>query len=223
METRAIKKKAEAPKRRGIEYEILIITLTTSAIPLLFFLVVTLILQSSTNILHNIPWIWSIAYGLIAVCIVSIIGYFTIRRITAPLKRLAEGIDLAGNGNLDHRIEIDTNDEFREIAEKFNKLTASLRGEIASLRETEERYSDLIDNLSAMIHQIDKDMRFISINRAELKLLGYSQEEMLKMRLTDLVPEEEKEKIVAHVERLKKRARARLIRYLLKRAGRRLL
>ncbi len=220
METREVKKKDSTPERKDLSYKILVTTLATSAIPLLFFLVAILILQFSTNIWQDSTWIWPIIYGLIAICIVSTIGYyFTARRIVAPLNKLMDSIDIIRKGNLDHHIDINTDDEFGEFAEKFNQLTTNLKGEIASLRETEERYSDLIDNVSAMIHQIDKDMRFINVNRAELKLLGYSQEEMLKMRLTDLVPEEEKEKIVAHVERLKKEGKSKVDTVFIKKSG----
>ncbi len=72
----------------------------------------------------------------------------------------------------------------------------------AELHTSEERYRDLVENSPEMIHSVNKDRFFIGVNKTELRILGYSLEEMLNMRLEDIVTEDHREKITKHVERV---------------------
>src|SRR3972149_826728 len=55
----------------------------------------------------------------------------------------------------------------------------------AELHTSEERYRDLVENSPEMIHSVNKERFFIGVNKTELRILGYSLEEMLNMRLED--------------------------------------
>src|SRR3990170_2422298 len=72
----------------------------------------------------------------------------------------------------------------------------------AELHTSEERYRDLVENSPEMIHSVNKDRFFIGVNKTELRILGYSLEEMLNMRLEDIVTEEYKDHVIMHIERV---------------------
>ncbi len=72
----------------------------------------------------------------------------------------------------------------------------------AQLQTSEERYRDLVENSPEMIHSVNRDRYFIGVNKTELSTLGYSLEEMLEMRLEDIVVEECKDQVVRHIERV---------------------
>ncbi|MFP4465965.1 MAG: SpoIIE family protein phosphatase [Candidatus Goldiibacteriota bacterium] len=77
-----------------------------------------------------------IALGVIFV--VAALGiYFLIGLITGPINSLREGVMAIGEGRLDHRIEMEGEDEFSQIANAFNDMAKKFKGAQASLIEQE--------------------------------------------------------------------------------------
>ena len=55
-----------------------------------------------------------------------------------------------------------------------------------ALHKGEQKYRGIFDESVAAIYMIDADKRFIEANRAGLDLLGYTRQELLSLRLTDV-------------------------------------
>jgi two-component system sensor histidine kinase/response regulator len=55
------------------------------------------------------------------------------------------------------------------------------------LRESEERYRDLFDNASDLIQSVDEKGEFVYVNKKWKEVLGYSDEEIKKLHLTDIL------------------------------------
>jgi PAS domain S-box-containing protein len=81
------------------------------------------------------------------VCVIAVLAAATIvnswlmgRTITNRIRGLQEGASIIGEGNLGHRIDITGDDEFAELSEAFNTMTAQLRRSYVSLeKEIDER------------------------------------------------------------------------------------
>jgi len=58
------------------------------------------------------------------------------RMLTNPILALNKGVEVIGNGNLDHRLDIRTNDEIQDLAGAFNKMAEDLKEYIRDLQET---------------------------------------------------------------------------------------
>ncbi|MBI2471955.1 MAG: PAS domain S-box protein [Planctomycetes bacterium] len=71
-----------------------------------------------------------------------------------------------------------------------------------SIRESEKKYRDLVEDAPEMIHEIDPERKFINVNKTELNKLGYSLEEMRQMTIEDIVPNDYKEEIRRHFKRI---------------------
>ncbi|HHT9136889.1 MAG TPA: PAS domain S-box protein [Candidatus Wunengus sp. YC60] len=71
-----------------------------------------------------------------------------------------------------------------------------------SIRESEKKYRDLVENAPEMIHEINPERKFINVNKTELNKLGYSLEEMRQMTIEDIVPNDYKEEIRRHFKRI---------------------
>lgn len=56
--------------------------------------------------------------------------------ITRPILALDKGAARIGDGELDYRIEVRTNDEVEQLADTFNKMAADLKAYIKNLKET---------------------------------------------------------------------------------------
>src|SRR5213078_386310 len=72
------------------------------------------------------------------------------------------------------------------------------------LRESEERYRDLFENASDLVHSVAADGSFVYVNGAWREALGYSAEEVSRLRIFDIVHPD----YVAHCKELFSRVMA---------------
>jgi len=76
------------------------------------------------------------AVFFIIIAAVYVVAQRTANLVTGPIMELDKGVRIIGNGDLEHKIEIDSGDEIEELAHNFNKMTADLREYIRNLTET---------------------------------------------------------------------------------------
>jgi phosphoserine phosphatase RsbU/P len=58
------------------------------------------------------------------------------RVITDPLRKLSKGSEEIGHGNLDYKVEVQTGDEFEDLAQSFNTMGSDLKNYIGELKRT---------------------------------------------------------------------------------------
>ena len=84
--------------------------------------------------------LWRTAQLLLVGTIFSgLLAYVLARRMTEPIRLLEEGTERIGAGLFDHRITIETGDEFQRLADSFNRMAA----ELALAQEQQERIARL--------------------------------------------------------------------------------
>jgi PAS domain-containing protein len=88
------------------------------------------------------------------------------RSITARAARLREGATIIGGGNLGHRIDLSGDDEFAEIGEAFNSMTAKLAGsywdlenEVAERKRAEESLRRAHDEMEERVRERTRELR----------------------------------------------------------------
>jgi sigma-B regulation protein RsbU (phosphoserine phosphatase) len=70
------------------------------------------------------------------IVVVAGIAYLLARRITRPIIALNRGVQVIGQGDLDHRLVVTTGDEIQDLAGAFNKMSEDLKVYIRHLQET---------------------------------------------------------------------------------------
>jgi PAS domain S-box-containing protein len=73
---------------------------------------------------------------------------------------------------------------------------------VDALRESEEKYRTLIDSALDAIFLHDLEGRILEANSAAAERLGYSREELLSMRIQDILPEERRERFPRAIKEL---------------------
>lgn len=71
-----------------------------------------------------------------------------------------------------------------------------------SIKESEKKYRDLVENAPEMIHEVSPAGKFINVNKTELNKLEYSLEEMRQMILENIVPSEQRNEIRRYFKRV---------------------
>ena len=82
------------------------------------------------------------------------------------------------------------------------------RNEEMTIRESEERYRDLVEHSVDIICTISCSGEITSINPAVLPLLGYLPDELLKKNISDYVTPESRQRVQEEIDRTKNGARS---------------
>jgi len=108
--------------------------------------------ESSRHILNNIPFILI----LIMVMLVGF-GLTGTYLIIRPLRSVTEGARVLGEGKLEHRIDVTTDDEMGELAASFNSMASELEEKAVSMRKKTQELSALYSVAKSVSQSLDID------------------------------------------------------------------
>jgi adenylate cyclase len=95
--------------------------------------------------------LWRTVALLVAgVALSLLLAYWLTQRMVGPIRLLEDGVARIGAGQLDHRIELSTNDEFERLASRFNEMA----GELSVSKERSERINRLKRFLAPQIAEL---------------------------------------------------------------------
>ncbi len=114
------------------------------------------------------------------------IGRYIARGITVPIEELAEGTNAVAGGDLDFRLDVESNDEVGLLVRSFNRMTEDLKAGKTRLEEANldlrrsnaeseqgRRYIEIVlANVPAGVISIDKAGRITSINKVGAEMLS---------------------------------------------------
>ncbi len=128
-----------------------------------------------------------ILLSCILACLASIlISLLFSRRITKPLTALEQGAENIGEGNLSYRVYISSSDELGVVSNAFNQMAASLEEDIEkrvraekALKESEELYRSLVENINMGITLIDQEHTVLMTNAAHGRLFREKTSEFI--------------------------------------------
>ncbi len=124
--------------------------------------------------LSRLNQILGFAFGA-SVLLAVFISLYIYRSIANPLRKLRDGAQKLGQGSLDEEISIKSSDEIGELAQSFNDMAANLKK-----RTLARDYLDsIIESLQETLIVTDEERAIVGINRAGLKMLDYSREEII--------------------------------------------
>ncbi|NRA82519.1 MAG: HAMP domain-containing protein [Gammaproteobacteria bacterium] len=110
---------------------------------------------SQQNVLNSVNNSESKMYIAIVLAILfaSAISLLTIRRILTPLNKTNEVLTVLATGNLTVQVELDTDDEFGELANNINALSSNLRGLINGISQRSSQLATAAEQTSTITSQ----------------------------------------------------------------------
>ena len=153
---------------------------------------------------------------LAAVLLTVFVAFGVTRSIAAPLIALSATATRIAAGDLDQTAVVKRTDEIGRLATAFNLMTGQLRGMIVrlradlddrtraegALRESEERHRSVLHLAMDGFWRVDIDARLLEVNDAYCRMSGYSEQELLSMRISDLETGETPDDVSAHVRKI---------------------
>ena len=97
-------------------------------------------------------------------------------------------------------------DNFRDITERINSQ--------AALQQSEEKYRDIVENITDILCTHDMEGRVLSVNLTAKKQLGYEIEDMLKMNIRDILLPRSKQGFDSYISSLKQNGFAQGLMYI---------
>ncbi len=133
------------------------------------------------------------------------IGRYLAREITVPIQELAEGTQAVAGGNLDYRINVESNDELGLLVKSFNSMTEDIKAaktklEAANLDlsrtntelDQRRRYIEIVlGDVPAGVISIDRLGRIVSINKVAADMLGTEEGYALGKNYKDVLREQD--------------------------------
>ena len=93
------------------------------------------------------------------------------RRITVPLKALAEATATLAEGNVGHRVDVTATDEVGKLIDSFNEMSSQLARQRQQLTETNRFMVTVLESVATGIIAFNDKLELLSINRAALQML----------------------------------------------------
>ncbi|HEY0156957.1 MAG TPA: ATP-binding protein [Thermoanaerobaculia bacterium] len=142
------------------------------------------------------------------------------RRITIPIKALAEATATLAEGNVGHRVDIAATDEVGRLVESFNDMSSQLARQRQQLTETNRFMTTVLESVATGIIAFDDELQLLSINRAALQMLhiepsGDGLPDARGQSLSDLLTGELEPIAAAVTELTSSRTRAREVAIIL--------
>ena len=144
-------------------------------------------------VLHVLPYVAAI------LCLGIVLAVLFAATITRPVKALAQGARMVGNGKLDWVIAIDTRDEIGELAATFNAMTRELRRKITEQQKVEEELHVQAALLEQEVAERQLAQEELAIKQQQLEALNQSLEERIIRTLAEI---RQKDQMLIHQSRL---------------------
>ncbi|MGA2318992.1 MAG: PAS domain S-box protein [Thermodesulfobacteriota bacterium] len=148
-------------------------------------------------------------FSLIMAVVVATVSFSIHSGVVKPIRKLHEGTEIIGAGNLNYKVGTMAKDEVGQLSRAFDRMTiqleesfAGLEKEIAERKEAEEaleesqkRYRQVVENAVEIIYSTDTNGNFTWANSTALKAVGYTLEELQRFNYLDFVVPEHRDRL----------------------------
>jgi signal transduction histidine kinase/HAMP domain-containing protein len=90
-------------------------------------------------------------------------------RISKPILELRAGAQIIRGGNLDHRVQVKTDDEIEDLAEEFNNMSAALKNSRGDLEQKVARRTEELSALYDVSTAVNESLELEGILQAVIK------------------------------------------------------
>jgi len=121
-----------------------------------------------------------IATTMASLVALGLLTFYALRQmILRPVQKIQHGATAIAQGNLAHRLTLQTGDELETLATEFNQMTRELQTSYAKLAEEQDKVLAAIESSRDGIWVSDVNKRVAMVNSALEKITGRARAEVL--------------------------------------------
>lgn len=124
--------------------------------------------------------------GILAVVLFCLGLWLTRRYIATPIRLVEKAAHEISAGNYSQRVPAVGSGELASLATAMNEMARAVERAV-------EQYRELFENAGDIIYTMGLDGRFLSVNLAGQRIIGYSREEFLGMNVAQILPPDQLE------------------------------
>lgn len=126
--------------------------------------------------------------GTLLIFLLVIGSFIFIRDLTRPIEQLVDATKKIGEGDRNLRVQVDSKDEFKQLADSFNSMLDALN----KTNISEKYLSNILNNLYGALLVTDAEARIRSINATTSRMLNYEEADLIGIEILPLFNDEEK-------------------------------
>ena len=140
--------------------------------------------------------------ALAIVLALAAIAWVLSRRITEPVRRIAEAAQAVSQGSVDVRVTPEGPAEIAAVATRFNEMLDARKLAEDTLRKSEGRFRATFNQAAVGISHLAPDGRWLRVNDKLCSMLGYSRDELLARSCADITHFDDIEKTLDNMSKL---------------------
>ncbi len=111
--------------------------------------------------------------------------FFSLRRISRPLRELSDHAERIATGDHFSTVSVRAADEIGVLAKAMNHMVYTLWDKISEVTKAEEQYRSIFENMAEGLFRSTPDGRFVLVNPALARMLGYGSPQQLLDEIKD--------------------------------------
>ncbi|WP_440998411.1 sensor histidine kinase [Fodinibius sp. SL11] len=134
--------------------------------------------------LDRVGYILVIATGIVLIIAIAL-SMFVYRSIANPIAKIADAAQSLGRGNLQNRINYDSNDELGELSDTFDQMAENLSKTTVS----RDYVDSIIEAMVDLLVVTDGNFKILRVNSAALKTLDRTEDELVGISVDSIFEE----------------------------------
>ncbi len=123
----------------------------------------------------------------LAIAVALVLGFLYARRVTKPVRMMAEAAEAIAGGREHGSVEIYTSDELGDMARAFNTMNEKLQRSIATVEADRNKLEAIFGSMVEGVVAVDRKQRIVHMNEVARQLLGISPGEVIGREITAVV------------------------------------
>lgn len=123
----------------------------------------------------------------VALLAALLVGYLFTRRVTRPLRNIADAVEAIRAGDYEHRILVETRDDLGELAQAFNDMEDQIQDQIQTIETDRNQIYAILQSMSDGVIAVDAGQVIRHLNDAACTALGVRREDVKGQRLWEVV------------------------------------
>ena len=129
----------------------------------------------------------------------AVILYFVLRRPIGRLRNLGDAVEAMADGQFEHRVPVDSDDELGVLARSLNEACRNLGQRFSHLHESGERRAAVLSGMAEGVVAVDNQRRVLFANSAAGRLFEFLPPSIEGRPLLEVIRDHTLEQAVAQV------------------------